>query len=570
MQNVFLRVLNFGITAGYIVLAVLLLRLLFKKAPKWVHCLLWLVVGLRLLLPFSFESAVSLVPSAAPIPADIAVAAEPQVESGISAVDRVVNPVLSEIASDRESEAKTPVDVSETAETAPARAASPLARTVALAAVIWLVGVVLMLGYGLVSYLRLRRRVAASLHLKDRIYLCDHLDTSFILGVFRPRIYLQSELSEEETRYVIEHEQAHIARRDHWWKPLGFLLLAVYWFQPLLWLAYVLLCRDIEGACDEKVIAGMDAANKKGYAETLVSCGTHRRSVMACPLAFGETAVKDRIKAVLNYRKPAFWIVIVAVLACVAAAVVFLTVPKKPPEGEDPPVEDHNGELDAASEAALREKYPEYFGLDTSEGLTVYVWQMSQYSYSFHPTATSAQEEEPKDLRSVTAAEMRIILSTYDLPQEKIEIVFFKHPLSSYIGFEDPEDRLARIKYLLFGKLYDDDFPKHNILTFDIDGDGTMEVCSLGYGKAESSAFSITVRDTGANANKYYGVFEPEPYDAVGFCYKMREDTFCIRIVKGGETPETQFYDIEIADGAIVLTASDYEEPVVYYYQATE
>ena len=194
---------------------------------------------------------------------------------------------------------------------------------------VWLIGVVGMLLYALISFLRLRHRVRASVLLEKGVYVCDDISDPFILGLIRPRICLPSGMDEQTRAYVLSHECAHLKRFDHIWKPLGFLLLSVYWFNPLLWLAYVLLCRDIELACDEKVVKELDDAGKAAYSEALVTASVSRRSIAACPLAFGETGVKSRVKSVLNYKKPAFWIILVAILACIAVAICFLTMPKK-------------------------------------------------------------------------------------------------------------------------------------------------------------------------------------------------------------------------------------------------
>lgn len=306
MTEVFLKLLNISITASWIVLAVILLRLLLKKTPRWISCLLWGIVALRLVMPFSLESTFSLIPSAQVIPQDIAAAQTPQIESGIAAVNSAVNPVLADRFAQQ----------------------GMLEKILFAASVVWLAGVAVMLLYSLVSYWRLRYKVQASLRLRKNIYACDQVESPFILGSFRPRIYVPSVMEEEQLQYVLAHENAHIKRKDHWWKPIGFLLLTVYWFNPLLWLAYILLCRDIERACDEKAVAGMDNIGKKRYSEALIACSVYRRMIMACPVAFGEVAVKTRIKGVLNYKKPAFWIVTVSVAVCAVAAVCFLTDPR--------------------------------------------------------------------------------------------------------------------------------------------------------------------------------------------------------------------------------------------------
>lgn len=310
MSEIFIKIFNLGVTAGWIVLAVLLLRPLLRRAPKWINCLLWGIVGLRLVFPFSLESIFSLIPSAEPLPENIMMTPTPEINSGIGAINNTVNPIISE--------SMTP---------GIGTSVNPMQLIVAVAANLWVIGIALIAIYGVVSYIRLALRVRVSVKHRDNIYFCDEVDSPFILGVIRPRIYLPSGMSGKEMEYVIEHEEAHLKRRDHLWKPLSFAILAVYWFNPLIWIAYVLLCRDIEMACDEKVIKKMDSDAKKGYSEALLSCSVHRRRIMACPLAFGEVGVKERIKSVLNYKKPAFWIIIVALVATVIVSVCFLTNP---------------------------------------------------------------------------------------------------------------------------------------------------------------------------------------------------------------------------------------------------
>ena len=311
MDAVFLKLLNLSLTASWLCLAVLLVRLLLKKAPKAISCALWALVGLRLLFPFSIESVLSLVPSAEPLPEDILLSPTPTINSGIPIVNEVVNPVISG------SLAPNPGD-----------SVNPLQVITTVAGYVWLVGMAAMLVYMLVTYLRVRGKVTEAVKIEGNVYECDHVDTPFILGVIRPRIYLPSSMNEADRAFVIAHEKAHLRRLDHVWKPLGFVLLTVYWFNPLLWLGYILLCRDIELACDEKVIKELGTDIKKQYSEALINCSVPRRAISACPLAFGEVGVKDRIKSVLNYKKPAFWIILVAVVALVVTGVCFLTDPQ--------------------------------------------------------------------------------------------------------------------------------------------------------------------------------------------------------------------------------------------------
>ena len=311
MENVLLHLCNISISTSWLIAAVLLVRLCFAKAPKYVRCLLWGLVGLRLLLPFSIESALSLLPSAQTIPDEIVYATIPSVNTGIPPLDMAVNPVIGETLAPQVGDSINPVQV-----------------WLFVGSVVWVLGMVAMALYALVSYWSVRRRVREAARLFDNVYGCDRVDSPFILGLFRPRIYLPSVMNEDDQSYVIAHEKAHLSRRDHWWKPLGFLLLTVYWFNPLLWVAYILLCRDIELACDEKVIAQYGEEQKKPYADALINCSVPRKRLAACPLAFGETGVKGRIKSVLHYKKPAFWVIVVALVTCLAVAVCFLTDPK--------------------------------------------------------------------------------------------------------------------------------------------------------------------------------------------------------------------------------------------------
>lgn len=311
--EIFLNILNVSITASWLVLAVLCARLLLKKAPKWVNCLLWGIVALRLLVPINIESPLSLVPSGETIPVSEIYTTQagaytqsivPQIDSGFQVVDSVVQPIINETST-------RPV----------------LQSNVSIIACVWLAGVVAMLVYAFISFLKVKKSIAPAVKLKENIYICDNIATPFILGIVRPKIYLPSSLCKEDVLYVIDHEKSHIKRLDHLWKPLGFLVLSVYWFNPVIWVAYVFLCRDIELACDERAIKEFDIESKKEYSNALINCSSQRRLVSACPLAFGETGVKNRIKSVLSYKRPAFWIIIVSVILCVVLSICFLTSP---------------------------------------------------------------------------------------------------------------------------------------------------------------------------------------------------------------------------------------------------
>ncbi len=310
MGDLFLKTLNMSIAASWLILAVVLFRIALKKAPKWIAVLLWGIVALRLVVPFSFESALSLIPSAETFNAHNIQYGTPAISSGIPAVNNAVNPVLGETFAPN-----------------PAGSVNPLYVWTFIMSVIWCIGIAAMLLYAVISYVRVRQSVAERAPYEGNIFLCDHVKSPFILGLVRPKIYLPSSMDTTAIEPVIAHEKAHLARHDHWWKPMGFLILTVHWFNPLCWIAYVLLCRDIELACDEKVIRQMDLAGKKQYSAALLECSTGRRLVTVCPLAFGEVGVKERVKNVLNYKKPAFWLIVVAVVACGVVTACFATNP---------------------------------------------------------------------------------------------------------------------------------------------------------------------------------------------------------------------------------------------------
>lgn len=320
MTDIFLGFLNRSLAAGILILAVVLVRLVFKKAPRWLLCALWALAAVRLVCPVSIESVLSLIPSAEPVQPEIIVSAQPAITSGIPAVDAIVNPPLAA--------AFTP---------SPAQSANPLQIWTFVAACVWLAGIAALLLYAAVSALRLRLRVRTAVRLEQNVYQSEFVSSPFILGVIRPRIYLPYGLEPDAQAMVLAHERAHLRRGDQLWKPLGYLILTAYWFNPLCWLAYILFCRDIEAACDEKVVRELGEGCKAAYSRALLACSAPKKLITACPLAFGETGVKARIRSVLNYKKPAFWLVLAAVLVSAAVAVCFLTDPKREDPAQNPP-----------------------------------------------------------------------------------------------------------------------------------------------------------------------------------------------------------------------------------------
>lgn len=334
MAEIFQKALNMSIAAGWLILAVIALRLLLRRAPKRFRLLLWAVVGLRLALPWSIESALSLIPSAQTLPEGIMLERAPVLDTGISALNGAINPGFTA--------AFTPeLGVS----------ANPLQVLLPIAAALWMLGAAAMLLWALVSWLRLRKRAREAVRLEENVYECE-IASPFVLGLFRPRIYLPFSLENGERELVLAHERAHITAGDHIIKPLGWLLLAAHWYNPLVWLAYALFCRDIELACDERVVRGLSLSDRADYSQALLDLSRPRGGVRACPLAFGESSVKGRVKSVLSYKKPAFWLILLAVVVCVGAAVCFLTDPKEEAE----PVDDGDGGV--VISARLEESFP--------------------------------------------------------------------------------------------------------------------------------------------------------------------------------------------------------------------
>lgn len=512
MDAVFLKLLNMSITASWLCLAVLLVRLLLKKAPKALSCALWALVGLRLVLPFSLESVLSLIPSADPLPEDMLLSPAPTINSGIPVINEVVNPVISGSLAPNPGDSVNPMQVITT-----------------VAGYLWLIGMAAMLVYMLVTYLRVRHKVAEAAVVEGNIYECDHIDTPFILGVIRPRIYLPSAMEEGDRAFVIAHEQAHLRRWDHLWKPLGFVLLTIYWFNPLLWLGYVLLCRDIELACDEKVIKKLGTDIKKQYSEALINCSVPRRAISACPLAFGEVGIKGRIKSVLNYKKPAFWIILVAVIALIVTGVCFLTDPprklKDPPAGTEGPTEHDFTNIDyyawtgEYSKEAFITAVNGY--VQTKKIPVVYpdgsVLRNVRISVPF--TIKSCGVITPGPVVGDAATEYQY--RTYTGIPTYVEGTTAYVDVSGWHRWwseDDPLDKYTTWSYVVH--LTDTEDVEHyyyfrvnyasyensgTSVLFDIDNDGQKEYCSIDYGTAENGWHSINIcaRTEDATALKY-------------------------------------------------------------------
>ena len=313
MTDLFLRVLNLSFSALWVTAALLLARLVLKKAPRSLVCALWAILALRLLFG-GIEAPFSLLPSQEIIPPESLFDQAPEIHTGISSIDNAINPIYSE--------ALCP---------APGASVNPLQIWLAVFANLWVLGMAAMALWAILSCLRIRRQVRESVPLGDNLYICDRIPAPFLFGLIRPKIYLPSGLDESIRTHVLAHEQAHLLRRDHWWKPLGFLLLTVHWFNPALWLCYILLCRDIELACDERVAKNLPLPERKAYSAALLECSLNRRTIAACPLAFGEVAIRQRVKSVLSYKKPAFWVILVTVIISIALGAGLLTNPPETP-----------------------------------------------------------------------------------------------------------------------------------------------------------------------------------------------------------------------------------------------
>lgn len=315
MGNIFLRLLNMSVTAGWFILAVICIRQLFRKIPKWIICLLWGAAAVRLICPFSIESRLSILSNAEPIKSSTIVEGEvqkyiPSIDSHLTVVKNTINPMLAETFAYHESES-----------------AAPFQSVIYIASILWICGAILLMIYALCNTIKLHRLVNESVCVRDHIFICDAVNSSFILGIFKPRIYLSSALCEDEVNYIIAHESAHLKRKDHWWKLLGYLLLCVYWFHPLCHAAYALFCKDIELACDEKTVKNMSFHEKKEYSKVLLSFADRKNRMIAYPLAFSGAEIKERVKSVLHYKKPSLWILTASAAVCITLTVCFLTNP---------------------------------------------------------------------------------------------------------------------------------------------------------------------------------------------------------------------------------------------------
>lgn len=404
MNRFFLELLNNALIASILIIVVMITRICIKKAPKWITCVLWGLVAIKLVLPFHIESMLSLIPCSKPIPVDIEYQSVPQIESGIPVINNVINPVLESNF--------TPGEVV---------AVNPMQVVVSVAFTIWIIGAVVLCLYLFISYFLLRKKVAASKNIFENVYMCDDVSSPFILGIIRPRIYLPSGMEQDTIECVLEHEKAHLKRFDHIWKPLGFFILTIYWFNPLCWLAYILLCKDIEFACDEKVTKDKDKVWKATYCQALLDCNIKRRVIAACPVAFGEVSVKDRVKSVLNYKKPAFWIIVMAVILSVVVAVCFMTSPKSDADANTGDIREESedvGEVNGTSQNLLTMQ--ELVRLVTSDS-----WSQTQQEegIAFWDGYINLLEDATFNQESLT--NLRILQLDYDGTQFELQVYYW-------------------------------------------------------------------------------------------------------------------------------------------------
>lgn len=449
MEKVFVEILNMGLTATWVVFAVLAVRALCHKAPRSLTVGLWALVGLRLVCPFLAESMLSLIPSAEIVSPDILLAEQPKIHTGVWVLNSTVNPYLSEHLTPTLGDSANPMQI-----------------VAFIATIVWIVGMAVMFAYSLGSYFRLRHKTKVSLSYRDEICFCDSVATPFVFGVLKPRIYIPSGMDESRLESVIAHEAAHLKRKDHWWKTIAFFLLSVYWFHPLLWVSYFLFSKDMERACDERVVRELEPEARKNYAEALVACSLQKRMMLVCPLAFGEVGVKNRVKSVLNYKKPAVWIVAVTVVAGIAIAVCFLTNPvsdanweviSRPNTGGNMFDVGIIGGADGPTTVVAGGFSSPRYGTD-EEGLYVFIWQLAEGSYSCcvkEKTKEGYTNEELWGMQSIGLVGARLVADGSGYPKEAVTVVPFGMPYSSYSNIEaaqDPEGYRQKLETLFWGE----------------------------------------------------------------------------------------------------------------------
>ncbi|MBQ2736731.1 MAG: hypothetical protein IJF26_04800 [Clostridia bacterium] len=554
MTRLFLEIFNMSVAASYLLLAIVLIRIPLKKAPKWISVLLFGIAAIRLICPLSIESVLSLIPSGETVSPDNITNGSPVINSGIPVIDNTFNPIINETL-------KPDVGAS----------VNPMQIITFVASIIWMVGAVALVIYAIVSYLRVKSRVAAAAYVCDNVYRSENISSPFVLGFVKPRIYLPYGLSAETEDYVLAHERAHLTRMDHIWKPVGYLLLMIHWFNPLVWLGYVLFCRDVELACDEKVIKELSRAERADYSEALLMCSIRSRVISACPLAFGESGVKERIKAVLSYKKPAFWVILIGIIVTVVLVVCFLTDPLG---------------MDGLDGMTIADKSSVMYGWEGDYSSDAHASAISNYNSGYKLIEWNSEgglfietDFKVKDasVRVFSSsggsdAETRIHLEYLIAPRirsEKYVFVDIGWLLRSY------EEAQKQNQWAYLITVTDTDNKVHNYyfkvnysdlfvpadkgvsesVIYDVDKDGKDDICQVVYEtKGVYVYYYFTVRDIDSYDIKYRKELSPRALH-----YFEKSDTGSLIIYtydeKDTEIPFDKIrYDISISNGEIALT----------------
>ena len=554
MTRLFLEIFNMSVAASYLLLAIVLIRIPLKKAPKWISVLLFGIAAIRLICPLSIESVLSLIPSGETVSPDNITNGSPVINSGIPVIDNTFNPIINETL-------KPDVGAS----------VNPMQIITFVASIIWMVGAVALVIYAIFSYLRVKSRVAAAAYVCDNVYRSENISSPFVLGFVKPRIYLPYGLSAETEDYVLAHERAHLTRMDHIWKPVGYLLLMIHWFNPLVWLGYVLFCRDVELACDEKVIKELSRAERADYSEALLMCSIRSRVISACPLAFGESGVKERIKAVLSYKKPAFWVILIGIIVTVVLVVCFLTDPLG---------------MDGLDGMTIADKSSVMYGWEGDYSSDAHASAISNYNSGYKLIEWNSEgglfietDFKVKDasVRVFSSsggsdAETRIHLEYLIAPRirsEKYVFVDIGWLLRSY------EEAQKQNQWAYLITVTDTDNKVHNYyfkvnysdlfvpadkgvsesVIYDVDKDGKDDICQVVYEtKGVYVYYYFTVRDIDSYDIKYRKELSPRALH-----YFEKSDTGSLIIYtydeKDTEIPFDKIrYDISISNGEIALT----------------
>lgn len=556
LNEIFLKLFNMSISASWLVFAILVFRLVLKKSPKWVSCCLWALVGVRLVNPFSFESILSLIPSAETVNSEnFFYSQSPTITTGVQSFNSYVNPIISE------SFAPTP-----------GASVNPTQILGFVLSSVWLIGMAVMFLYALISFLRLKKTVAASVNVKENIYVCDEVKSPFILGIIKSKIYIPSYMDEGIMNYVIAHETAHLKRRDYLWKPIGFLLLSVYWFNPVVWLSYILLCRDIELACDEKVIRDMQTGDKKAYSEALLSCSVSQRMITACPVAFGEVGVKKRIKSVLNYKKPAFWVILVALIASAAIGVCFMTDPVA--EKEDKNI--FSDEVMSIPDTVIIENagktYFEITQFSDIENIVFFLQNLELEKKDKVDDNTDLSYENTIEIKNESDDNIKIYFTSdeknlwiYDYKTEKHSSVYeIKNPQIAKDYFEN-EEFLKNETIWTFNPA--SSASSHAWLTFFFDEVEKLEKVEANFGKAQ-------IDDVLKNAVIWMPSVDEDFDEATVMVHAFRKNhskvVFDIQIKKVGHKIDlTTFYSIIPGEG-ISMEVKEYSEYVFTKPEVTD